>query len=247
MLSGIGGRLGRLLRPFRRIWLSIGSGQECPICGWQGCQFHTIQYPNKPAATHICPKCESASRHRLAYTLLKDELPQRAQSTLHFAPETSVTPWLKAISQQYLSVDLTSTAAMKYMDINQLRCADSEFSLIWCSHVLEHIETDERAMAELFRVLKPGGLAVILVPIYGDVTYEDREITSAEDRLKHFYQADRVRLYGFDIVQRLEKAGFDVEILSVDDLPEEQVALQQLSHPTTKEVFKCVKPALPVS
>lgn len=242
MLSGIRGRLGRLLRPFRRVWLSMGSGQECPMCGWQGREFYTVQYPKKPAVTHICPNCESASRHRLAYTFLKDELPQFAKNTLHFAPETSVTPWLKAISTHYLSVDLTSSAAMKHMDINQLRCDDNEFSLIWCSHVLEHIETDERAMTELFRVLQPGGLAVILVPIYGDVSYEDRDITSAEDRLKHFYQEDHVRLYGLDIVQRLEKIGFDVEVLSVDDLPAEQVEREQLSYPSTKEVFKCVKP-----
>jgi len=103
---------------------------------------------------------------------------------------------------------------MRHMDITNLELADNEFSLIWCCHVLEHIEDDKKAMSELFRVLHPDGVAVIMVPVYGESTYENPLIKTPEGRLLHFKQEDHVRLYGLDIRERLDAAGFKIDALS---------------------------------
>jgi SAM-dependent methyltransferase len=131
---------------------------------------------------------------------------------------------------------------MENMDITDLKLQNNRFSLVWCSHVLEHIEDDRKAMAELFRVLRPSGLAVILVPIYGDKTYEDPNIQSPEERLRHFKQEDHVRSYGSDIESRLVDAGSEVDVLRVSDIPARIVTKHALEYPTTKELFLCSKP-----
>jgi predicted SAM-dependent methyltransferase len=176
---------------------------------------------------------------------LKDILVDHANKTLHIAPEQCIDPWLRSISEEYLSIDLMSASAMENMDITNLRLEDSRFSLVWCSHVLEHIENDRKAMAELFRVLRPSGLAVIMVPIYGATTYENPEIKSPAERLEHFKQEDHVRLYGLDIVNRLQETGFKVDVLQVSDIPVESVRSHVLEYPSTMEIFLCTKPQTP--
>jgi len=78
---------------------------------------------------------------------------------------------------------------------------------------LEHIPNDFKAMSELFRVLKPGGWAILQVPFskISDKTFEDPKVTSPEDRERIFGQTDHVRIYGKDYADRLKKAGFEVE------------------------------------
>ena len=238
--------LKRVLRTFvnrlRLFYLSLGSGVKCPICGWTGHSFLRRSYPNKPGDIFVCPSCGSSERHRFAYFMLKGTLTNHAEKTLHFAPEACIEPWLRSISKEYLSVDISSASAMEHMDITDLRLQDGRFSLIWCSHVLEHIESDRKAIAELFRVLRPSGLAVIMVPIYGLTTYEDPEVRSPAERLKHFKQEDHVRLYGLDIKSRLQNIGFRVDVLQVSDLPVESVKTNVLEYPSTKEIFLCTKP-----
>ncbi|OAD20197.1 type 11 methyltransferase [Candidatus Thiomargarita nelsonii] len=232
----------RVLRGARLFYLSLGSSRECPICLWTGHSFYRKTYPNKPGDTHICPFCGSSERHRFAYFMLKDTLDNHAEKTLHFAPEKCIEPWLRSISKEYLSVDLSSANAMEHMDITDLLLKDSEFSLLWCSHVLEHIENDHKAMTELYRVLRPSGLAVIMVPVYGDTTYEDPEIKSPKERLKHFKQEDHVRLYGRDIKNRLINVGFRVEVIQTSDVLTEKVEKHALEYPSTKDIFLCTKP-----
>lgn len=125
---------------------------------------------------------------------------------------------------------------MENMDITDLKLQDDSFSLVWCSHVLEHIENDRKAIAEFFRVLRPSGLAVILVPIYGAKTYEDIEIQSPEERLEHFKQEDHVRLYGSDIESRFADVGFKVDVLRVSDIPAGSVAKHVLEYTSTRDL-----------
>jgi len=98
-------------------------------------------------------------------------------------------------------------------DLTKLSFKDNSFDAILCYHVLEHIEDDKKAILELFRVLKPGGWAILQTPIDGDRehTFEDFTITSAEERNKAFGQSDHVRIYGRDYFLRLRNAGFFVK------------------------------------
>jgi SAM-dependent methyltransferase len=101
------------------------------------------------------------------------------------------------------------------IDISQINHPDNMFDALLCCHVLEHVPDDRQAIRELYRVLKPGGWAILQVPIdYGKVvTFEDNRITSPAEREKYFGQNDHLRLYGRDYPQRLEKAGFKVECI----------------------------------
>ena len=197
--------------------------------------------PVKPAPSYICPKCGSSERHRFAFLALKEKFSAKSEKLLHFAPEKCLEPWLRSISKEYVSVDLCAPSAMLHMDVCNLRLADNDFAAIWCSHVLEHVEDDKKAMSELFRVLRPGGCAIIMVPVYGDITYENPEIKAPEERLEHFRQEDHVRLYGLDIANRLGDAGFRVTTISTSGISDKQVLKHQLVYPSTKEIFLCEK------
>lgn len=234
--------LQSITRMARFFYLSLGSSKSCPICKWTGHSFASRSYPNKPAISYICPSCGSFERHRFAYLVLKEKLGDYSERTLHFAPERCIGPWLRSVSKEYLSVDLYSRDAMQQIDITNLTLEDNSFSMLWCSHVLEHIQNDSKAMIELFRVLRPFGLAVIMVPVYGETTYEDPTITSPGERLKHFKQEDHERLYGLDIKTRLEKVGFCVQVLSTSKLSKDDITKHMLEYPSTKEIFLCTKP-----
>lgn len=228
----------------RRAWqririaaLSLGSTHLCPLCGWTGSAFLTKPYPHKPAPCRVCPRCRSFERHRFSQTVLNDLLPAHGDRVLHIAPEPMVADWLKGFAKAYLSIDLASPLAMRHMDITALDLPDASFSLIYCSHVLEHIPDDAKAMAELRRVLRPDGLAVIMVPIRAGATYEDPAITSPQQRLIHFQQEDHVRIYGLDLVDRLAAAGFATEVLRVSDYPAEDAQRMGWDYPSTREIF----------
>lgn len=99
------------------------------------------------------------------------------------------------------------------MDITEMDYPDNNFDFILCSHVLEHILDDKKAMMELYRVLKPDGWGILQVPIdmQRDETYEDNSITKPDERQKAFGQFDHVRIYGKDYIDRLRSVGFSVE------------------------------------
>jgi len=101
------------------------------------------------------------------------------------------------------------------MDITKIQYPDNSFDAILCHHVLEHIPDYRKALEELFRVLKPGGWAIIQVPIEPDrkETYQDESVTSPSERERLFGQADHVRKYGRDFILRLHHAGFPVQII----------------------------------
>ena len=95
-------------------------------------------------------------------------------------------------------------------DICKLPFENNIYDLVFCNHVLEHIPEDQKAMSELYRVLKKGGTLIAQVPIKEDrlKTFENWSITSPDERAKVFGQYDHVRIYGQDYYSRLEKVGF---------------------------------------
>jgi len=112
----------------------------------------------------------------------------------------------------YVSADLASPHAMCKIDITSMDLPDNSFDIVLCSHVLEHVPEDRKAMQEIFRILKPGGWGLIQVPISGETTLEDPTITDPRERERLYWQDDHVRLYGMDLKDRLIQAGFVVEV-----------------------------------
>src|SRR5262249_36838215 len=159
-----------------------------------------------------CLRCGASERHRHLWLYLRNRtnLFSEPLRVLHFAPEWIIQERLRRCPNlDYVSADLDPRRAMVKMDITDLSYPDGSFDVVLCSHVLEHVTDDRRALSELHRVLKPGGCAIVLVPIdYKRAeTFEDPTVVSPGDRERLFWQADHVRLYGRDFRERLEETG----------------------------------------
>ncbi len=163
---------------------------------------------------------------------------------LHVAPETCFAKRFKKIlGKNYLTADLNNPAMVK-MDITDIQYNDESFDVIYCSHVLEHVQNDKKAMREFNRVLKSNGWAILLVPVNADKTYEDPSIVDPKERFKAFGQENHVRKYGPDYVDRLREAGFSVEVTEVSDLVNKNEATRMgLTVPPSGEIYYCTKNA----
>ncbi len=163
-----------------------------------------------------CPICFSMDRERLVYLYLKNftNIFTDSLSVLHVAPEKRLRDKIRTNEKlNYITADLQK----KFVDMNFNLCnipfENNTFDIIICNHVLEHIIDDKKAMKEIFRILKPFGIAILQVPFSNllEKTYEDNTIVSKEQRELHFGQNDHVRIYGKDYPNKLTKIGFEVE------------------------------------
>jgi predicted SAM-dependent methyltransferase len=168
---------------------------------------------------------------------------------LHLAPEESIEKNLRKLhGSRYVTGDLEPwTKTMKKVDVTEIPFESASFDLVLCSHVLEHVVDDGKAMKEIFRILRPGGMAIVAVPIFVPKTYEDATVDSREQRGQMFGSETHVRLYGSDIVGRLHGAGFDTEILNEDQVEGKFVdrAVKDAARESEKLLFLCRKPGAP--
>lgn len=169
---------------------------------------------------YSCPYCKSNDRDRLFAIffkkVLKNQLNKKKINLLDFAPNPALTKMFKKFKNlNYRSVDLCSKHADDIADITDLNIyKDNTFKVFLCSHVLEHVLDDRKAISELYRVLSPGGFGIVMVPIHLSFSkdYEKVGINSENERWKHFGQNDHVREYskkGF--ISKLKEPGFVVE------------------------------------
>lgn len=239
--------------PIRRVrdWIAAlpyrGAGRWCPVCRKSARAFR--EFGNPPRQDAMCPHCGALERQRLAWLFFErrtDLFDGRPKEMLHVAPELCFQRRLRRrLGRGYLAADLASPRAAVRMDITDIRLPDASFDVILCSHVLEHVPDDRRAMRELYRVLKPGGWAVLLVPITAETTFEDPAITDPAERLRAFGQEDHVRRYGPDYVDRLREAGFVVTAATVQDLAAPGDAVRMGLTPAAGDIFHCTRPRPP--
>lgn len=198
-----------------RIWY-FGHRFTCPICNGHFSKFLPFGASAVRRSNARCPSCESLERHRLLWLYLRDKTNFFLGNlkVLHIAPHYYLQERFKKLKNlDYISADISSPMAMIKIDITDITLPDNQFDCIICYHVLEHIHDDGKAMRELFRVLKPGGWAILQSPVdpSRDKTFEDSNVISPEEREDSFWQKDHVRIYGLDYKDRLEKAGFTVK------------------------------------
>ena len=163
----------------------------------------------------LSPSTLSLERHRLLWLYLKNETNFFSEhlKVLHFAPEQAFYKlFRKQKNLDYTTTDLFSPLADVKADICNLPFEDNQYDVILCNHVLEHIPDDTKAMQELYRVLKPGGMAILQIPqdLKREVTFADDSITDPKERAKIFGQYDHVRIYGRDYFDKLRSIGFKV-------------------------------------
>ncbi len=221
-----------------------GNNVECPICEIKYRKFLPYGRLN-PRPNALCPDSLSLERHRLMWLYLKERTSffNAPHKLLHIAPELCFIDRFKSMENlDYTTADLESPLADVKMDVHDIPFEDNTFDVVFCNHVMEHVEDDIKAMSEIYRVLKKGGWAIIQSPqdYSRSTTLEDPNITDPKEREKVYWQADHVRLYGLDYGQRLQKAGFTVkEDRFVMELPNEMVRRYAL--PANEIIYFCAK------
>lgn len=207
-------RLSYVVRPFLALFL-YGNQHKDPIDGRTFRKFLPYGY-RSPRENVLSPSTLSLERHRLLWLWLERETDffTKPSKVLHFAPEQAFYKrFRKSTHLDYTTTDLNSPLADVKADICNLPFKDNAYDIILCNHVLEHIPDDTKALQELYRVLKPGGMAILQIPqdLNREVTFEDNSITDRDERAKIFGQYDHVRVYGRDYFDKLRSIGFKVE------------------------------------
>lgn len=207
-------RLSYLVSPVLAFLLK-GDRYTDPIDGKSFRKFLPYGY-GKQRPNVLSPSTLSLERHRLLWLFLENETEffSKEYKVLHMAPEQCFLSLFKNQKNlDYTTADLYSPIVDVKADILDLPFEDGSFDIVFCNHVLEHIEDDSKAISELYRVMKPGGMGIFQIPqdLNLEKSYEDYNIITAEERAKHFGQYDHVRIYGKDYFERLRKGGFTVK------------------------------------
>ena len=206
-------KLSYVVRPFIAFYLK-GNKYTDPIDNKSFRKFLPYGYEIQRQNV-LSPSTLSLERHRLLWLYLTNETNffTSKKKVLHMAPEQCFLSRFKKLNHEYITADLDSPIADVKADIVNLPFNDNSFDVIFCNHVLEHIQDDTKAMKELFRVMKKGGMGVFQVPqnLNRDITFEDNSITDPKERAKIFGQYDHVRVYGRDYFDKLRSVGFKVE------------------------------------
>ena len=223
-----------------RYW---GREYQCPVCGvrlrafrpmWKSywrdvARFAPVHPPTAIETLNLtaftCPRCDAFDRDRLTAIYLEEVFRtfdlDRTYRLIEFAPGDALHKKLKRYPFiSYRSADLSRKTVHERIDLTAMEgYADHSVDIILCSHVLEHIPDDRKAMREIARVLKPDGFAILLVPLVIGVeeTHEDPRIDTEALRWKYFGMGDHVRQYGKrDFLDRLDTAGLRVEQLGIE-------------------------------
>lgn len=235
-----------------------GHGYICNFCGARYGRF-VPEYPAPDIEetlriNHViagygpnvyCPNCLSKNRERLVKAVIQHYLKIEGKQVLHFSPEKRLYRWLKKRALMttvdiapgfYMNID----SSIKYADATQLPFADGSFSLIIANHILEHIPEDSKAIKEMWRVLKNDGVALLQVPYSATLptTMEEPYINDPARQAALYGKKDHVRIYAMkDYINRLEKAGFRVSVLT----PEALVSFRAHAIQEDESVFLCYK------
>ena len=207
-----------------------GDAVFCPCCKKKFSKFmdfsstihnNSERYLNTYKNT-VCPSCFSMPRQRIICYYLNMNIQSVPQNNiLIFGAEFSIKKWFDMNGFHYQTADLFDRSADFKVDIQNIPFPDESWKLILCNHILEHVPDFILALKELKRVLSKDGFLVITVPIDRNfaTVYEDAGIVSAKDRIKHFGQADHLRIFGNDFDKILNDCGFLVEVVNGDMLP----------------------------
>lgn len=214
----------------------------CPLCKASNAMFNPLSKHYRESSerygfvyfgkaemtaelTYACSRCSCSDRERLyAYwieMMISRGLIKKGAKVVHFAPEPELSKFLrKSHYLDYSTADLGMAGVDYKLDILDMPFPDCMFDFFICSHVLEHVADDAKAISELFRVTKKGGKGILMVPIIIDLekTLEvDPPVTEASDRWRLYGQDDHVRLYAHnDYVNKVKAGGFCVEQLGID-------------------------------
>lgn len=189
-------------------------GFECPVCGYRG-PFENLETGTGVRRHALCPDCGAFERHRLQYLVMKkllDGMDTSSLRMLHFAPEEFMRGFFSERFGCYETSDPATPDVDHRFDITDLPCEDRSYDFVVASHVLEHVADDQQAVNEVRRVLRPGGIAVLPVPIVAERTIEYPTPNP--------HETNHVRAPGPDYFERYRPAFARVETWRSDQFSE---------------------------
>lgn len=197
--------------------LYVGRGRECPLCGTRRRRFLPYGYVTSREDA-LCPHCLALERHRMIWLWIErnTDLMASRPRLLHIAPEVSLMRHFKRVyrgTEGYITADLESPLADMHFDVQHIPLESRSVDVVIANHLFEHVKDDRLAMRELYRIMRPGGWGIMVVPEDRGraTTFEDDTITVPAERTRIFGQYDHLRVYGRDYDDRLREAGFEVE------------------------------------
>ena len=211
------------LRHLRRLASPVvwaGNAVHCPLCERSFRGFRAAGRREAKRDNAICPYCGARERDRLTSLLLAGpDGPPPGSPILHIAPEACLAPRLQALAGgDYLTADLVRADVDERFDIMAIPHADATFHGVYCSHVLQDVPDDIAAMAEMFRILKPGGWGILNVPVTAEVTVDHRDAPRRVRRRGDRRPNEHLRTYGKDFPERMAAVGFEVRSIGPDEL-----------------------------
>jgi SAM-dependent methyltransferase len=191
---------------YTRLFYGRKPKYKCPICGYSG-PFADFGKGTNVIRNTECPRCGLYERHRLQYLVIH-ELAKRydfsKMSILHFAPELHFERIFSSIFAVYHTADIVGECVDFQVDICHIPFENGKYDVVFASHVLEHVKDDNAALSEINRVLKPGGFAILPVPVISPKTLEYGSHNP--------YEFNHVRAIGMDYFDKYERHFSKVEV-----------------------------------
>ena len=201
-------------------WLPLPqpSGVICNICRWQGAAF--------AGPSHVelsqCPACGSNGRDRFLHWCFTSRVALtpalriiECSPRLGEAYRAAMSTWFFYRTSDF---DLRAHKGNLQLDLQAIDLPDACLDVMLCAHVLEHVPDTDKALAELHRVMAPGGHLLLQVPILQGHTAPPVEPEFHGDNTPVFWR------FGFDLTARLRERGFTTELLCTAELGEAATA-----------------------
>ena len=224
-----------------------GTRYTCPCCNSRLRGFVGRSGLFKTNIDGYCPRCNAKARHRRIWLYIQEHtnLLTDPLSLLEVAPWWSLARRFSTMSSlRYAGLDLEANNPFVNVvgDVTTIPLQTDSCDAALCIHVLEHVPDDARAMQELYRVLKPGGYALVSVPLLlNESTREDPSVTDPQERKRLFGEVGHVRYYGTDFIERLKSVGFNVTMNPADTVSTDTRLKYGLRN--DENIFHCLKPA----
>jgi SAM-dependent methyltransferase len=243
----------KLLRLYNRAFRNPSGKYFCPVCATPVCFFLPMsvfykenqtryRYPytwdDAETLNHTayeCPNCRATDRDRLyALFIAKQVAKSQSLELLEIAPSKQLSAMIKSYGKISLrTADLMMDEVDDKIDITDMKCYPANrFDAFICSHVLEHVPNDIKALCELRRILKPGGWGIVMVPVIlaAEKIDEDPTLEDVAERWRRFGQYDHIRTYSKNgLLERIAAAGLTVHQYDKDNFGTEIFARHGIS------------------
>ena len=196
----------------------------CNICGWRGRGFNGIAH----SESALCPVCGSISRDRFLYwcwTRRTSYDPRaRVLETSPRLPQAYRDKMAQRVDYTSSDYDESAHKGAMRLDLQDIALPDNTLDAVLTPHVLEHVPHTDKALSELFRVMKPGGHVFLQIPLPQSKTAPPTEPEYHGDNTLVFWR------FGWDLADMIRAAGFACDILVTSELRDAAAAKRSFAY-----------------